>query len=184
MMTRIAILSAEQERRSLAWDFIALAIVYFIPAISHAISFPLYYFEPMRIMVILAIAHTTKKNAYLLAITLPLFSLLTSGHPVLYKSVLMSVELSLNVFLFYLISRRLENHFVSMLLSILLSKAVYYLVKFILINISLVHLELVSTPLLIQVFVSLAISAYLFLIFYRKQFDGSLVDPTKDESLY
>ena len=184
MITSSVVLSAQQERKDLAWDFVVFAIVYFIPALTHIVGFPLYYFEPMRIMVILAIAHTTKKNAYLLAITLPLFSLMMSGHPVFYKSLLMSVELCLNVYLFYLISKKIHNLFFSMLISIILSKAIYYLVKFVLINISIVSLELVSTPLLIQLFVSLAISGYLFLIIYRKQFDNFLTDPTKDESLY
>jgi len=93
MISHSEVLSAEQDRKSLALDFIALAIIYFIPTLTHLFSFPLYYIEPMRIMVILAIAHTTKRNAYLLALTLPLFSLLVSGHPILYKSLLMSVEL-------------------------------------------------------------------------------------------
>lgn len=183
MISHSEVLSAEQDRKSLALDFIALAIIYFIPTLTHLFSFPLYYIEPMRIMVILAIAHTTKRNAYLLALTLPLFSLLVSGHPILYKSLLMSVELSLNVFLFYQISKKVENRFFSMLTSIILSKTVYYVLKFALISFTMLKLELFSTPLLMQLFISVAISGYLFLVFYRKQFDGFLTDPTKDESL-
>lgn len=184
MIISSEVLSAEQERKSLAWDFIALAIIYFIPALTHFFSFPLYYIEPMRIMVILAIAHTTKRNAYLLALTLPFFSLLISGHPVLYKSVLMSVELSVNVFLFYLISKKIENQFFSMLISIILSKTIYYVIKFVLISFTVLNLELISTPLLMQLFVSVAISGYLFLVIYRKQFEVFVADPTNDESLY
>jgi len=185
MITFSEVLSAEQERKSLTIDFIALATIYFIPALSHLFSFPLYYAEPMRIMVILAIAHTTKRNAYLLALTLPLFSLMISGHPIFFKSLLMSAELAINVFLFFQISKKIENQFFSMLMSIIISKALYYILKFGLININLIHLDLVSTPLLVQLFISVAISGYLFLVIYRKQFDGPpLIDPTKDESLY
>ncbi|HEY9114331.1 MAG TPA: hypothetical protein VIN10_06495 [Bacteroidales bacterium] len=184
MITRSEVLSAEQERKSLGLDFIALAIIYFIPALTHLFSFPLYYIEPMRIMVILAIAHTTKRNAYLLALTLPLFSLLVSGHPVFYKSLLMSVELSLNVFLFYQISKKVENQFFSMLVSVILSKTIYYVLKFALISFTILNFDLISTPLLIQLFIAVAVSAYVFIVVYRKKFDSFITDPTKDESLY
>lgn len=70
-----------------------------------------------------------------------------------------------------------------MLTSIILSKTVYYVLKFALISFTMLKLELFSTPLLMQLFISVAISGYLFLVFYRKQFDGFLTDPTKDESL-
>jgi hypothetical protein len=55
-------------------DVTALLIIYLTPAISHLFSFPVYLLEPMRIMLILAVVHTSRKNAYLLALTLPLFS--------------------------------------------------------------------------------------------------------------
>ncbi len=44
-------------------------------------------------MLILAIAHTSRKNAYLIALTLPLFSLLISAHPSLIKTSLITGEL-------------------------------------------------------------------------------------------
>jgi hypothetical protein len=179
------VLSVEQERKSLIMYTIALAFIYFVPAFSHLLRIPLYYAEPMRIMVILAIAHTNKRNAYMLALTLPLFSLVFSGHPTLYKSLLMSAELCVNVFLFYQISKKIENQFFSMFISILLSKALYYSLKFSLISFFIMKTDLISTPIFIQLLLSLVFSAYLFLVFYRKQYKGEvLVDPTKDESLY
>ena len=184
MITYVEVLSAEQERKSLVMDFIAMAFIYFIPALSHLVSFPLYYIDPMRIMVILAIAHTNKRNAYVLAITLPLFSMLVTGHPILFKSFLMAVELCLNVFLFYRVSKIIENKFTSMLISIIVSKLIYYVLKFALISTAVINLDLFSTPLLLQLFVSVLFSGYLFMVLYRRQFDAFLVDPTKDESLY
>ena len=68
--------------RSVLLDAIGLVFVYFIPSISHVLNVPIYLVEPMRIMVILAIAHTTQRNAYILALTLPLFSYFISAHPV------------------------------------------------------------------------------------------------------
>ena len=44
MITYVEVLSAEQERKSLVMDFIAMAFIYFIPAFSHLVSFPLYNF--------------------------------------------------------------------------------------------------------------------------------------------
>ena len=75
------------------FDILALTFIYFVPTISHMLSFPLYLIEPMRIALILALVHTTKKNAYIIAITLPLFSFLVSAHPVFYKMMLISGEL-------------------------------------------------------------------------------------------
>ncbi|MDY0202455.1 MAG: hypothetical protein RBR40_15895, partial [Tenuifilaceae bacterium] len=66
-------------RKTIAYvlfDIFALAFIYLIPTISHMLSFPLYLIEPMRIALVLALVHTTKRNAYIIALTLPLFSFL------------------------------------------------------------------------------------------------------------
>ena len=80
--------------KTIVFDLMALLCIYLVPAVSHLFSFPVYYLEPMRIMLILAIAHTTRKNAYLIALTLPLFSLLISAHPSLIKTSLITGELA------------------------------------------------------------------------------------------
>ena len=149
-------------------DIIAVAFIYFIPAISHMFSFPVYIFEPMRIMLILSIAHSTKKNAYLIALTLPLFSFLTASHPVFIKGLLMTTELTLNVWLFYLLSKKMANIFYAVLLSIILSKMFYYLGKFLLIQLSLFKTDLVDTPLLIQAGITIVFSGYIYLIWKRQ----------------
>ncbi|MDZ7795663.1 MAG: hypothetical protein U5N56_00845 [Candidatus Marinimicrobia bacterium] len=74
-------------------------------------------------------------NAVILALTLPLFSLLTSGHPVLPKALLMSAELAVNVLLFvYLLKNVKWGIFLSLISATLVSKLLYYGVKFILIR--------------------------------------------------
>jgi len=154
--------------KSIILDIFALALIYFIPAISHLIGFPLYLIEPMRIMLILAIAHTSQRNAYLLALTLPLFSFVISAHPSFLKMLLISAELVLNVWLFYFILKIARNHFAAMFSSIIISKVIYYGVKFMLISFVLISGGLVSTPLYIQLITSLVFSGYVFLIFrYR-----------------
>jgi hypothetical protein len=154
--------------KSIILDLLALALIYFIPAISHLIGFPLYLIEPMRIMLILAIAHTSQRNAYLLALTLPLFSFVISAHPSFLKMLLITAELVLNVWLFYFILKIARNHFAAMFSSIIISKVIYYGVKLLLISFVLISGGLVSTPLYFQLITSLVFSGYVFLIFrYR-----------------
>lgn len=152
---------------SIATDVNALTFIYLVPTISHLINLPVYLIEPMRLMLILAMVHTNKKNAYLLAFTMPLFSMIISGHPVLPKMMLIAFELAMNVFVFYVLAAKIKYVFPSILLSIIISKAMYYLLKFILINLAIINTELISTPILIQIVTTLLFSLYLFK-FYKK----------------
>lgn len=151
------------------FDILALAFIYFVPTISHMLSFPLYLIEPMRIALILALVHTTKRNAYIVALTLPIFSYLVSAHPVFYKMLLISGELVLNVWLFYFILSKTKSAFASILSSIVLSKAAYYLVKFIAIALILnTDVKFIATPIYIQVATTAAFSIYLGLMYKSK----------------
>lgn len=153
--------------RSVIFDLHAIVLIYFIPTLSHLIGFPLYYAEPMRILLIIALVYTQKNNAYILALTLPIFSFVVSAHPVFLKSLLISVELMLNVYLFYLLVKHLKSTFPAILLSIVLSKIAYYALKFALISFFLIEGDLVSTPLLMQFVITLVLSLYIF-VFYKK----------------
>ncbi|MFO8021370.1 MAG: hypothetical protein R6U65_02800 [Perlabentimonas sp.] len=151
------------------FDILALAFIYFVPTISHMLSFPLYLIEPMRIALILALVHTTKRNAYIIALTLPIFSYLVSAHPVFYKMMLISGELVLNVWLFYFILSKTKSAFASILSSIVLSKAVYYLAKFIVIALIFKTGEsLIATSIYIQVATTIVFSVYLGLMYKGK----------------
>jgi len=155
--------------KNIVFDLIALAAIYLVPAISHLLSFPVYYLEPMRIMLILAIVHTTRKNAYLIAFTLPLFSLLISAHPSLIKTSLVTGELLLNVWLFFFISEKLSNKTLSIFSSIIISKLLYYFVKFLLINSVLMSGELISTPIYIQIIMLFILSGYIYLMSFNRR---------------
>jgi hypothetical protein len=123
----------------------------------------------MRIALILALVHTTKRNAYIIALTLPIFSYLVSAHPVFYKMLLISGELVLNVWLFYFILGKTKNAFASILSSIVVSKAVYYLAKFIAVILILKTGEsIIATSLYIQVATTLVFSLYLGLMFRKR----------------
>jgi len=158
---------SKQNVKSVLFDIASLAFIYFVPAISHLLSLPVYLIEPMRLMLILALVHTTKQNAYIIALSLPLFSFLISAHPVLPKMVLISFELVLNVFLFFALLKKLNNTFLAVLAGIILSKLVYYVLKFAFIKLTLIDAGLISTPIVIQVIMIFIFSGYLY-SFYRK----------------
>jgi hypothetical protein len=154
--------------KTLFIDFLAITFIYLLPALSHLTSLPLYVIEPMRLAVIFCLVHTNRKNAFVIALTIPLFSLVVSSHPVLIKSVLITIELMINLFLFYLLIER-TNKFISMFLSIILSKFVYYSAKFYLIQINLIYGDLISTSLITQWIVALGLSLYAAIIIKNRQ---------------
>jgi hypothetical protein len=153
--------------RVVIYDIVALSVIYLIPTLSHLFNFPVYYLDPMRLMVFLLIVHTDRKNSFIIAGTLPLISYLTSSHPLLLKSLAMSAELMFNVWMFYELSKIIKNKFFPAALSILISKIAYYILKYFLISMSLISLDVISTPLYFQFTALLIISLYTFIFIPR-----------------
>jgi hypothetical protein len=168
MKNIIALTTTKTNLRSIIFDLFALSFIYLVPTFSHLLSFPLYLIEPMRLMLIIALVHTTKRNAYLIAFSLPLFSFLISGHPMALKTGLISLELLLNVWLFFKFSEIIKNKFAPILISIVLSKVFYYAIKFAFISFALLSTNLISTPIYIQLITTFVFSSYLFLVLRRK----------------
>lgn len=180
MAASLSALSSRQTvTKSVFFDVIGLVVIYFIPALSHMFSIPFYLLEPMRLMLILAIAHTSKRNAIIIALTLPLFSYLISGYPIPPKALIMAIELMLNVVLFYFFARRIKNYFGAMILSILASKVVYYFMKFEILKYGILGGDLFSTPIYVQLILTIVYSSYLFVVFSRKEAPSPFADPTK-----
>ncbi len=157
-------------KRIFITDIIVLISVYFIPAFSHLTSFPLYMLDPMRILLFTGyLVSRNKKNAFILAATIPLFSMLVSGHPPFFKALLISMELFINIWLF---SNLLEKSSwpvpVALFTSIIFSKLIYYLFKFIFISMTLLQVSLISTNLLTQLVVALFITI-VFSLFFKKE---------------
>lgn len=149
-------------------DILLLSTIYFLPTFSHLIGFPLYLLDPMRIVVLGSLLLLgNKKNAYILAFTIPLFSFIVSGHPVFPKNLLISIELITNLLIFFAINKRFGLTFISMFSSIVISKLIYYVLKYIIVLFGFLEMEIISTSLLIQLIVALSISI-LFSIFYSK----------------
>ncbi|MBS4035662.1 MAG: hypothetical protein KGZ85_14430 [Ignavibacterium sp.] len=149
---------------TMLFDFIVLSFIYFIPAISHLMAFPLYYFDPMRFVLIFALLHTSKRNTFIIALTLPLFSFLISSHPSIIKSGLLSTELLINVFLFFFMFAKTSSRITSLVFSIIISKIIYYVMKFVLIETGILADKLFSTPFFYQVIVILIISLYVLIL--------------------
>ena len=150
-----------------------LVLVYLTPVLSHLFAIPLYYLEPMRIIVIISLVYTGRFNSYILALTLPVFSYLVSGHPLFFKAGIMTGELLLNIFIFDLLSYKIKNIFIVTFLSIILSKMLYYLFKYIFISTNLLHGTLVSTPIIIQLILTVVLACLIFYILNKKQYKSN-----------
>ena len=147
--------------RTIVVDALLLTTACLVPTLSHLFAFPLYHLNPM-LLVLLAgmLLVPDKRNALLLALLLPLVSMMAVGMPTPLKALCMMAELSAVV----LISGRFSvQGFVPMLLAIIGGKIVYYLLKALL----LAPAVLVSTPVLTQLIVAVA-AAMLFALLSSK----------------
>jgi hypothetical protein len=149
------------------FDVFALVFVYCVPAITHLLDFPVYYIEPMRLMLILAMVYSGRYNTYILAFTLPVFSYFISAHPVFPKMLLICTELLLNALLFYSFKDRIKHTFYVVILSITISKVVYYFLKMIMIKAALINADFFSTPVLIQVITTVLFGLYVSRFYKR-----------------
>ncbi|MBN1302538.1 MAG: hypothetical protein JW995_15075 [Melioribacteraceae bacterium] len=163
------ILVKKKSLNTLLIDLSFFAVIYFLPAISHLVALPVYYLEPMRLMMLLAVVYTNRFNVYFIALTIPFFSFAVSAHPVLLKSVLISIELIINAYLFFILISVIKNYFSAALISIVVSKAVYYGLKFLVVTTGLLDSSVISTSLFIQAAAVILLSLVVFLLFrFRK----------------
>ncbi len=141
------------------WDLAIVGFFYLVPTLSHLTSIPLYRFEPMRGVLFLNLLLTgNKRNAYIMAVTLPLFSFFVGGHPVFAKALLMAAELLVNLLLFDVFPRSIKNPAIDMFLSIVASKVFYYIIKFGIISVGLLDGPMVATGLMTQLIVAVVLS--------------------------
>lgn len=154
-----------QKSISLNWgwvvvlDILGIAFMYFVPTLSHLTAIPFYKLEPMRIVILInLLLLADMRNAYFMALTLPLFSFLAGSHPMLLKVVIMSVELCVNIFLFSLLAEKMRNTGIAMFIAIFGSKTIYYILKFSLISTGVWAGSVVDTNLGIQLIVAVGLS--------------------------
>ena len=133
-----------------AIDALLLTVACLVPTVSHLLAWPLYQLNPM-LLVLLAgmLLVRDRRNAYLLAVLLPVVSMLAVGMPTPLKAVCMVAEYASVVFVSGLLQgwdKRFVGTLGAMLVAMLASKVVYYLLKALL----LAPAVLISTSVALQ----------------------------------
>lgn len=117
-----------------AADVLLVGAACLIPAFSHLTALPLYKVDPMRWLLLAGLLLSARRaNGYVLAVALPLVACLLSGMPAPAKAFVIAIELSANVAIYQLLEKRLPV-LPAMLLAILGAKAVYYLLKWLVLS--------------------------------------------------
>jgi len=157
-------------KQSILLDSLLVLVVIYLPSLSHLLPLPIYYIDPMRMVLLTGIIFSSNhRNTYLLALALPLVSYLTSGHPIFPKNILIVFELLINVYLFYFLYNRYTKPAFCLLISILGSKLVYYGIKFFFIKLGILHTQWIDTHLYIQVVVFIVFTVFFTLLWkFRK----------------
>jgi hypothetical protein len=150
-------------------DIIVITFIILIPSLSHLTSIPFYLFDPMRLAAIFCVINTNRTNSLVIVFILPVVSFIVSSHPELIKGIVISLELIINVTLFYFLNKRFKNKFFVMLFSILIAKLFYYTSKFSLIILGMLKGDLVSTPFWIQWVIIILLSVYTAIALRNKQ---------------
>jgi len=158
MSTTFKNVLSESIVQAFLFDMAALGFIVLMPAASHLTGIPFYFFEPMRIMLALALIFSNRYNSYAVAIALPLFSFLVSGHPVPLKMMIIMAELFMNVWLFIVLYKKTNKAFVSMFSAIAFSKIFCYLMYWIIFSWAFVIEESQPVFMLSQVAITLVLS--------------------------
>lgn len=148
-------------------DVALLATACLIPTLSHLTALPLYQLNPM-LMVLLAgmLLVRDPRNAYIMAVLLPVVSMLAVGMPTPMKALCMVPEMLTVVLMGSLLMRKASRFmgvFGAMVAAILCGKVVYYGLKALIFGAA----GLVSTPILVQVLAMVGIAA-IFAAFSKK----------------
>jgi len=155
--------------RNITVDIVIFVSIFFIPALSHVAPFPLYLLDPMRILLFAGyLLSRQNANTFILAVAMPLFSSIVTGHPPFFKALLISVELVVNIFLLVQLIDRTKLHLaLSLFLSMIASKLVYYGLKSVFIYSGLIEGELITTNLWIQLGTVVFITLTFYLVWTK-----------------
>lgn len=146
---------------TLLLDAALLSAACLLPAFSHLLALPLYQFNPMLLLLLASLALVDdRRNAYLMALLLPVVSMLVVGMPTPAKALCMAAEYSAVVALYGVFSEhtRMGSQF-SILLAMLAGKGVFYAFKAVVIA----PVVLIGTSVWIQA-ISMLLCAALFAV--------------------
>ena len=120
---------AQHVARFAALDAVLLTVACLVPAASHLLAVPLYMLNPMLAILLAGILIGRDwRNSLVLALLLPLVSCLLTGMPAVDKMFCMMAELATMAALFGWLSRKWAV-LPTVLTAIVAGKAVYYLLK-------------------------------------------------------
>lgn len=152
--------------RAATVDIVLLAVACLVPTLSHAFALPLYQLNPMLLVLLASMLLVSdRRNAFLMAVLLPVVSMITVGMPTPMKALCMVPEMLTIVAVSSLTLGKVSGYFGRMgcmVVAILCGKAVYYALKAVLIGGALV-----TTPWLMQALV-VVLAAGLFAAFCKK----------------
>lgn len=148
----IRIVLQETYYKPLIVSLISFIIIYLTPILSHILPIPVSLFEPMRIVLLAGYFYARNKHSsFIIALTLPVFSFWITGHPLVIKSLIISIELIVNL---HILVALLKNSkiplFVAISVSIILSKIIYYFMKAIFNYLNIITGPIITTPLIYQ----------------------------------
>lgn len=152
-------------------DTLVVAGACLLPAWAHYFSFPVYYLDPMRLGVFIGLILVgSRNNALILAFLIPFISWVITGHPVGLKAILIAVELTVNILLFYQLYLRPKWPVsIALFCGIAGSKLLYYALKYLLLQGAYLTGELVSTPLWIQLASAFILTGFLTYLFQKQR---------------
>ena len=129
----VTISKTRSSARVMLIDAVLLAFICAVPALSHVFAIPFYKLNPMAMCLLAGMLLVRwKGNGYLLAVLLPVVSMLVSGMPVPAVCVCMVAELLSVVGVYGLLERR-AGVFVSIIAALLSGKVVFYALKAVLV---------------------------------------------------
>lgn len=149
--------------RTLLTDVVVLVTFYLTVNFAHILPFALYQLDPMKIFILLTVAYSSRGNALLMALALPLLSFLSTGHPVAPKFLLIGAELMIFVWVMGIGSGVKYEKWLSFLGAVVVSKVAYYSLKAGIIGLGWLNQELFSTGLFSQL-IALGVLSLVFLL--------------------
>lgn len=168
MMTQELLLKVKPVSRTILVDLSLTGAVCMLPAL-HVIAPWVGQLSPMLLLLLAGMAMVgDRRNAFLLALAMPLLSMLAVGLPTPAKALCMAPELLTVVSVYTFLERKMQHNVVSltgaMLAAVVSGKIVYYALKAMLIA----PVALISTPVAMQALVAFCSSALFAGIVVRK----------------
>ncbi|MBT5268798.1 MAG: hypothetical protein HOL70_05060, partial [Candidatus Marinimicrobia bacterium] len=156
-------------QRAVLTDVFVLSAFYLTTTFAHILSVPLYQLDPMKIIVLITVMYSNRGNALMIALSLPILSFMSTGHPVAPKFLLMAGELMIFA---TIMSTYKSGHWIVLFSAILVSKLGYYLLKAAVIWMGWLNQDLFATDFKSQALALIILSAVFYFLISMKNRDG------------